>query len=77
MAKSMPPAIEVRSANERGSSTSWSPNFFAASGPSITVQSIRTFWELTPDHSTKATAMRLLRPAVMASSTRLSAMAAA
>ena len=73
----MPPAIEVRSANERGNSTSWSPNLRAASRPSMTVQSISTFWELTPDHSTKAIAMRLLRPAVMASSTRLSAIAAA
>ena len=34
----------------------------AASAPSIMVQSISTFCELTPDHSTKATAMRLLRP---------------
>ena len=50
---------------------------FAASGPSIMVQSITTLCELTPDHSTKATAMRRCRPAVIASNTRLSAMAAA
>ena len=51
--KSMPPLIEVRSANERGASTSWSPNWRAARGPSITVQSITTFCAPTPDHSTK------------------------
>src|SRR6266852_2283515 len=49
----MPPLMDVRSANERGSSMSWSPNLRAASAPSITVQSITTRCELTPDHSTK------------------------
>ena len=73
----MPPLIEVRSANERGTSTIWSPNLRAVSAPSMMVQSIRTFCELTPDHSTNATAMRLLRPEVIALSTRLSEIAAA
>ena len=50
--------IDVRSANERGSSINWSPNFRAASGPSMTVQGITSFCALTPDHSTKQIAMR-------------------
>ena len=73
----MPPLIEVRSANERRSSSSWSPNLRAELSSLITVQSITTCWALAPDHSTKQMAMRRWRPELMASSTRLSAIAAA
>ena len=76
-AKSMPPLIEVRSAKERGDSSSRSPKACAAFGPSISIQSITTFWLPRPDHSTNKTAMRPLRPELMASSTRGLAIAAA
>ena len=66
---SMPPEIDVRSANERGASTSWSPNRRAVSGPSITVQSITTFCAPTPDHSRKLSAILPCGPERMASST--------
>src|SRR5262245_43124823 len=57
-ANSMPPLIEVRSANERGNSRSWSPNLRAGAGPSLMVQSITSFCAPKPDHSTKQTAIR-------------------
>ena len=52
MANSIAPLIEVRSANERGASSSRSPNTFADSASPSVVQSISTRCEPTPDHST-------------------------
>ena len=73
----MPPEIEVRSANERGSSRSWSPNLRAAAGPSILVQPITSFCAPKPDHSTKATAIFWFGPDLIASITCGSEIAAA
>ena len=52
----MPPLIEVRPANERGVSISWSPNSFAEAPSPISLQSITTCCAPTPDHSTKVSA---------------------
>ena len=73
----MPPLIEVRSANERGASTSWSLNLRAASASPITVQSITTFCAPMPDHSTKRMAILPCAPELIALNTRGSVIAAA
>lgn len=62
--------IAVRSLNERGASLIRAATASASAGVAITVQSSTSFCELTPAHSTKATAMRRSGFDAMACSTR-------
>ncbi len=69
--------IEVRSAKERGASSSRSAKLLADSAPLIGVQSTTSRCDVSPDHSTKLKPMRPVRPDLIASSTRGSEIAVA
>jgi len=58
------------SAKVRGSSINWSPILRAEAASLTMVQSITSFCEVTPDHSTKQIAMRPCGPERIASITR-------
>jgi hypothetical protein len=77
MENSIAPLIEVRSANERGDSSKRSAKSFAVAESPRLIQSITTRCAPTPDHSTKLTPMRPIRPARIVLRTRESEMAAA
>ena len=70
MENSSPALIEVRSANERGSSIIWSPILRAEAASLTTVQSITSLSEVAPDHSTKQIAILPCGPERIASITR-------
>ena len=69
-ANSSPALIEVRSANERGSSIIWSPILRAEAASPTMVQSITSLTEVAPDHSTKQIAILPCGPDWIASTTR-------
>ena len=70
MENSRPALIEVRSANERGNSSIWSPILRAEAASPTIVQSITSLSELAPDHSTKQIAILPCGPDLIASITR-------